>query len=69
MCGYWLANLWTPVVSYYYLVSLPAVVVAILLGRAVNRRLSGPAFLRYVHVGLIAVGGILLYQSILKALA
>ena len=69
MCGYWLANLWTPTVTYYYIVSLPAVIVAILLGRAVNRRLSGPAFLRYVHVGLIAVGCILLYQSILKALA
>ena len=69
MCGYWLANLWTPTVTYYYLVSLPLVVAAILLGRAVNRRLSGPAFLRYVHVGLIAVGGILLYQSVLKSLA
>src|SRR5205814_9614386 len=51
--GYWLANLWTPVVTRHYLVSLPAVAVAIVLGRAVNRRLSGPAFLRYVHEGLI----------------
>jgi uncharacterized membrane protein YfcA len=64
MCGYWIANLWTPVVTHHYLLSLPAVVVAILLGRAVNRRMNGPAFLRYVHVGLIVVGAILLLQSI-----
>ncbi|HEY1378827.1 MAG TPA: sulfite exporter TauE/SafE family protein [Gemmataceae bacterium] len=64
MAGYWLANLWTPAVTRYYLIALPAVVVAILLGRAVNRRMAGPAFLRYVHGGLIVVGAVLLVQSI-----
>jgi hypothetical protein len=51
-------------VTYYYLLSLPAVVVAIFLGRAVNQRMNGPSFLRYVHIGLIVVGAILLFQSI-----
>lgn len=64
MTGYWLAGLWTPVVTYDYLAALPAVVLAILLGRAVNRRMTGPAFLRVVHVGLIAVGIVLLIQSV-----
>ncbi len=64
MGGYWLANLWTPAVTHYYLVGLPPAVVAIFLGRAVNRRMDGPSFLRYVHGGLIAVGAVLLAQSI-----
>jgi hypothetical protein len=36
---------------------------AVVLGRAVNRRLKGRRFLLYVHVGLIAVGTTLLIQS------
>lgn len=63
MCGYWLAGLWTPAVTHDYLVALPAIVAAILLGRAVNRRMSGHSFLLYVHIGLIVVGAVLLSQS------
>jgi uncharacterized membrane protein YfcA len=69
MCGYWLTGLWTHAVTNYYLLSLPAVVVAIILGRAVNQRLNGPAFLHYVHFGLIVVGAILLYQSLAQPTA
>ena len=43
--------------------ALPVVVVAILLGRAANRRMSGPAFIRFVQGGLIVVGLLLLVQS------
>jgi uncharacterized protein len=63
LLGYWLAGLWTSAVIRYYLLSLPAVGIAVLLGRAANRRMSGPAFLRTVHVGLIVVGLVLLVQS------
>ena len=66
MVGYWLANLWTPAVTHHYLVSLPEVVIAVLLGRAVNRRLTGSAFLRYIHAGLITIGTVLLLQSIIR---
>src|SRR5213079_699758 len=52
MCGYWLAGLWVPAVTSYYLLSLPPALVAIFLGRIVNRRIQGQRFLRYVHVGL-----------------
>lgn len=65
MCGYWLAGLWVPAVTYYYLLSLPLVLTAIALGRALNRRLSGRSFLRAVHVGLLLIGLMLLAQSIL----
>ncbi|HTU93302.1 MAG TPA: sulfite exporter TauE/SafE family protein [Gemmataceae bacterium] len=64
MCGYWLADLWVPAVTWYYLLSLPVALVAIFLGRAVNQRLDGRRFQRYVHSGLIVVGTILLIQSL-----
>lgn len=62
MLGYWVSGLWTPVVTRYYLASLPAVVIAVLLGRALNRRLKGPRFLALAHVGLILIGIVLLVQ-------
>ncbi|WP_040889178.1 sulfite exporter TauE/SafE family protein [Zavarzinella formosa] len=64
LIGYWLAGLWTAEVTHHYLTSLPAVLAAIFLGRVVNNRLNGNAFLRYVHLGLIAAGIVLLCQSL-----
>lgn len=64
MGGYWLAGLWIPAVTHYYLWSLPIVLVAIFLGRAINQRLKGHSFLRFVHLGLLLVGTVLLIQSL-----
>ena len=64
MAGYWLAGLWVPAVTRYYLMSLPLTLAAILLGRSINRRLHGDAFLKYVHVGLVVIGAVLLLQAI-----
>jgi uncharacterized membrane protein YfcA len=63
MGGYWLAGLWVSAVTRYYLWSLPVVMVAIYLGRGVNRRLNGRSFLLYVHVGLVVIGTVLLIQA------
>jgi uncharacterized membrane protein YfcA len=63
MCGYWLAGLWIPAVTRYYFWSLPLALAAILLGRAINRSMTGRAFLRAVHIGLLVVGMVLLIQS------
>jgi uncharacterized membrane protein YfcA len=63
MAGYAATGLWVPAVTRYYLLSLPLLIVAILLGRFVNHRMSGRAFLVCVHVGLILIGAVLLYQS------
>lgn len=63
MTGYWLYGLWVRDVTYYFLLSLPAILAAIILGRVMNRRLNGDAFLRYVYIGLIAIGSILLIQA------
>jgi uncharacterized membrane protein YfcA len=66
MGGYWLAGLWVHAVTRYFLLSLPLALVAIFLGRAVNRRLKGHSFLRYIHLGLILVGTVLLLQSLMR---
>jgi uncharacterized membrane protein YfcA len=64
MVGYWLAGLWVPAVTRYYLLSLPLALAAIFLGRVVNQRLDGRRFLCYVHCGLLAVGVVLLLQAL-----
>ena len=61
--GYRLAGLWTPAVNRFYLLSLPLVILATFLGRAINRRLDSHRFVRYVHIGLILVGIVLLLQA------
>jgi len=64
LAGYWLAGLWVPAVTRYYLFSLPAAIPAIFLGRVVNRRLRGEVFLRYVYAGLGGIGALLLFQAV-----
>src|SRR5262245_37082520 len=66
MAGYWLAGLWVPAVTRYYLLSLPVAGASIVLGRALNRRLAGDSFLRYVHLALIVIGMTLLIQSVVR---
>ncbi len=48
------------------LLSLPAALLAIVIGRALNRRLRGDGFFRYVYAGLIVIGAILVVQSLRK---
>jgi hypothetical protein len=64
MTGYWLAGLWKPEVTHDYLVSLPVIIAAILLGKVVHGRLDGHGFLRCVHVGLIIIGATLVLQAV-----
>jgi uncharacterized membrane protein YfcA len=64
MAGFRLAGLWTPAVTHDYLLSLPAAIPAIFLGRFINHRLRGEAFLKYVYGGLICIGLVLLAQAI-----
>ncbi len=64
LAGYWLAGLWVPAVTRYYLLSLPVTGASIVLGRLVNRRLAGPSFLRYVHIALLVIGATLLIQAV-----
>jgi hypothetical protein len=64
MIGYWAAGLWTPTVSRYFVLSLPTALLAIGVGRVINRRIDARRFLVYVHAGLIAGGAGLLLQAL-----
>jgi uncharacterized membrane protein YfcA len=64
MAGYAAANLWVEAVTSYYLLSLPGAVVAVLLGRALNRRLKGRSFVLAVHAALLLIGAALLAQAV-----
>jgi uncharacterized protein len=64
MVGYWLAGLWVPAVTHYYLMCLPVLLPGVWLGRVVNHRLHGDSFLRYVYVGLAGIGVVLLAESL-----
>lgn len=63
MVGYWLKDLWGSTLTYYFLWSLPVMIPAIFIGRAINRRMHGDTFFKYVYFGLIAIGALLLFQS------
>ncbi|MEP7365305.1 MAG: sulfite exporter TauE/SafE family protein [Acidobacteriota bacterium] len=67
MAGYWFAGLWSPAVTDLYLSALPAVVLAVIGGRWLGRRLNAHHFKHYVQIGLLAIGAILLFQSGLSA--
>jgi uncharacterized protein len=64
MVGFRVAGLWTPVVTHNYLMCLPVAIPAIFLGRWVNRRLRGDAFLKVVYAGLVCIGVALLVEAI-----
>ena len=63
MAGYGLTGLWTPTVTRDYLLALPLVLAATLLGRMLNKRLSGQVFVRCLYAGLVLIGAMLLLQS------
>jgi uncharacterized membrane protein YfcA len=62
MVGYTIAGLWTYTVTWYFLLSLPVVILAIFLGGVLNRRISGRSFMLYIYAGLILIGIILFFQ-------
>jgi uncharacterized protein len=64
MAGYWAAGLWVPLVTRYYLLSLPGTLLGVALGRVLNRHLGGHRFLRWTYGGLAVVAIALLAQSL-----
>lgn len=63
MAGYVATGLWIPDVTRYYLLSLPVMLPAVLLGRWTNHRLHSHVFLRYIYLGLAAIGVLVLVQT------
>lgn len=64
MIGYWATGMWTRTVTLDYLYCLPVALPAIFIGRAVNRRLNPGAYLKYVHLALALIGGVLLVEAL-----
>ncbi|MGH9521485.1 MAG: sulfite exporter TauE/SafE family protein [Terriglobales bacterium] len=64
--GYWVGGLLNLSVLRYFLVSLPAVLVAILVGTAINRRLDAQRFRASLNVVLVIVGIALLAQAVYR---
>lgn len=63
MLAYWYKGLWSGTVSYYFLICIPVIIPAILLGRFFNNKLKDGNFLNYVYIALILIGLVLLSQS------
>jgi uncharacterized membrane protein YfcA len=63
MLGYAAVGLWVPIVTRYFILSLPGALTAIIVGRMLNHRLRGDRFFRFVYAGLIVIGGTLLFQA------
>jgi uncharacterized membrane protein YfcA len=64
MVGYGISGLWTTQVTHYFLIALFAAIPAVFVGRWLNHRMRGDAFLRYVHAGVVTIGIVLLIQAL-----
>lgn len=56
LMGYLFKGLITPQIWKYFMISLPAIIPAIFLGRYFNHRLKPEAFFKYVYAGLLMIG-------------
>lgn len=65
MLGYWYSGLWSVKVTQYYFMTIPLVIPAVFLGRFFNQLLKDNTFFKYVYMGLIAIGIILIIQAVI----
>jgi uncharacterized protein len=63
LIGYAAVGLLEVEVTRLFVVCVPGVCVGVIIGRRLNRRLSGAGFFRVVYVGLIAIGVALVAQA------
>lgn len=59
-----IAGLWTTTVFQYFLISLPVIIIAILIGRKLNKIIPKDKFVKFVYVFLIIIGFVLLGDTI-----
>ena len=56
-------GLWQPAVTRYFLVAIPGLALAMLIGRYLHVKIKGESFYRCVYVGLLVSGGLLFLQG------
>lgn len=61
--GHGIAGLWTKEVFTYYIWCLPAVILAIVIGGAINKKIPSEKFTRYIYFLLIILGIYLLINT------
>lgn len=66
MIGYWFTGLLVPIVVHYFLLSLPVMLPAVFIGRAINKRLHGESFFNYLYFVLLGIGLFLLVESMAR---
>ncbi len=64
MLGYWYNGLWSATVTHYFLICIPVILPAILIGKYLNNRLQPSNFLIFVHLALLCIGAMLLGQTL-----
>ncbi len=64
IAGHGLGGLWTPVVGWYFMLSLPIILLSILIGNTLNRLIPPGHFDRIVHIILILIGMLLLIHTV-----
>lgn len=62
--GFWFSGLWSSQVLRLYLLALPALIPALILGTLINRRLRSDVFLKLVYLGLVIIGAVLVLQGL-----
>jgi uncharacterized membrane protein YfcA len=66
MIGYISKGLIDQNVVLHFTYSIPAIIPAIFLGRYLNKKIKGDAFYRYVYIGLILIGSVLIWDTLLN---
>jgi uncharacterized membrane protein YfcA len=64
VAGHGFGGLWTPVVLQDLLLSLPAALFALLLGRRLHRMITPGQFDSLIHATLVIIGFLLLYKAV-----
>ena len=66
IAGHGLGGLWTPSVGWYFLLSLPLLLLSIWIGNRLNRTIPQGRFDRYIHIILVLVGALLFIQTVIS---
>lgn len=64
IAGHAMGGLWTPTVGWYFLLSLPVILLSILLGNTLSRLIPQGQFDRLVHIILVMIGTLLFVRTI-----